>query len=81
MICYLMIVDFADIDECERGEHNCNQTCSNTLGSFECSCTAGYTLQGDGATCAGMHAFMSRQVCVCVCVCVCVRACVYCKLE
>ena len=45
-----------DIDECQTREHNCSQNCSNTLGSFECKCKAGYTLQGDGTTCAGsMH--------------------------
>ena len=60
--CYSMFVLFADIDECETGEHNCSQTCSNTLGSFECKCRAGYSLQDDGVTCAGRHSYIHTYV-------------------
>jgi cysteine-rich repeat protein len=40
-----------DIDECGAMTDNCdaNATCSNTPGSFSCTCNAGYT--GDGVTC------------------------------
>ena len=33
-------LECADIDECAVGSHNCNAqaACSNTMGSFECSC-------------------------------------------
>ena len=33
-----------DIDECKTGTHKCNQfgECSNTNGSHECICKAGY---------------------------------------
>ena len=34
---------FLDIDECNMGLGPCGQVCTNTPGSFECSCTAGYT--------------------------------------
>ena len=45
-----------DINECERKEHNCSQLCDNVPGGFVCGCEAGYSLQGDGVTCTGMHA-------------------------
>ena len=41
----------ADINECLISP--CDQFCTNTRGSFECSCTSGYGLQGDGRTCRG----------------------------
>ena len=44
-----------DIDECTASSDNCDDslaTCTNTVGSFMCTCTAGYT--GDGVTCAGI---------------------------
>ena len=36
------------------GTHNCNMnaTCSNTIGSFSCSCNSGYS--GNGFACSGM---------------------------
>ena len=42
---------YVDIDECENGEDNCheNAQCTNTEGSFTCSCNPGYT--GDGVNC------------------------------
>ena len=52
-----------DIDECQTGEANCSQLCDNVPGSFVCKCRAGYSLQGDGATCAGMHAFVPACMC------------------
>ena len=41
----------ADINECENGDNNCseNSNCTNTEGSFTCSCNPGYT--GDGVNC------------------------------
>ena len=42
-----------DIDECSEGFDTCasNATCTNTEGSYNCSCDTGY--QGDGFTCYG----------------------------
>jgi len=33
-----------DINECELDPQVCDQVCTNTFGSFKCSCKAGYTL-------------------------------------
>ncbi|KAH9629925.1 hypothetical protein HF086_017440 [Spodoptera exigua] len=40
----------ADADECSR-EDACAQRCHNTVGSYACSCAAGYRLHGDGRGC------------------------------
>ena len=44
-------LSFLDVDECVQGSDDCLQSlasCSNTDGSFKCSCNDGYT--GDGKT-------------------------------
>ena len=42
----------SDIDECTRATTcDSNAACTNTPGSFTCTCNQGYT--GDGATCEG----------------------------
>ena len=40
-----------DDDECKNGMHDCdmNANCTNTKGSFECTCNNGFV--GDGKTC------------------------------
>ena len=42
-----------DIDECTMGTDNCapEATCTNTEGSFTCTCNQGYT--GNGTSCTG----------------------------
>ncbi|CBA11612.1 Nidogen [Caenorhabditis elegans] len=44
-----------DLDECQRGDHNCDQhaKCTNRPGSFSCQCLQGY--QGDGRSCIREH--------------------------
>lgn len=44
-----------DVDECAAGTDNCFQatTCTNTVGSFTCSCPIGYDLNANGQTCDG----------------------------
>ena len=44
-------MSFPDVDECAEGS-NCAQTCTNTEGSYTCSCEPGYTL-GDNGACNG----------------------------
>ena len=46
--CFLM---YTDIDECVSGVHDCHSSasCTNTAGSYTCSCNNPYT--GDGKAC------------------------------
>ena len=43
----------SDIDECQEGYHLCNQTCKNTVGSYTCQCSDGYSLGIDETSCFG----------------------------
>ena len=40
-----------DIDECQTSP--CEYNCTNTIGSFECSCPAGFEVASDGLACDG----------------------------
>ncbi len=43
-----------DVDECQRNTHRCdrrNARCTNTVGSYQCTCNTGY--QGNGFVCSG----------------------------
>ncbi|KAJ1346639.1 hypothetical protein KIN20_001510 [Parelaphostrongylus tenuis] len=44
-----------DLNECERGDHTCDQNavCTNTDGSFTCECRPGY--EGDGHRCTNQQ--------------------------
>jgi hypothetical protein len=46
---------FTDINECESSSNNCQQICTNTEGSFMCSCQAGFTSSTSGATCTDIN--------------------------
>ena len=45
----------SDINECQRLLDDCQQECTNTIGSFNCTCRDGFILQDDGRTCEGME--------------------------
>ena len=47
-------IQFSDIDECIESEHNCstNANCTDTAGSYYCTCDTGY--EGNGFTCTSM---------------------------
>ena len=45
---------FPDINECLSNNGNCFQTCSNTNGSYICSCQHGYAFHFDNRSCNGM---------------------------
>ena len=44
----------SDINECESNNGGCQHNCSNNVGSFQCSCLPGHTLNSDGFQCSGM---------------------------
>ena len=43
----------SDVNECNTANGGCNQICTNTIGSFLCSCNTGYELDSDQRTCVG----------------------------
>ena len=42
-----------DINECAIDNGDCSQDCTNTLGSYFCSCSVGYSLDIDAHNCSG----------------------------
>ncbi len=49
----LNCTSYTDIDECANSNGGCNQNCTNTIGSFYCSCGEGYRLGNLGLNCNG----------------------------
>ena len=43
-----------DIDECSLNTNGCAHSCSNTVGSYTCSCRMGYRLTSNGRSCEGI---------------------------
>uniref|UniRef100_A0A8C8DUF6 Matrilin-1 n=1 Tax=Oryzias sinensis TaxID=183150 RepID=A0A8C8DUF6_9TELE len=39
-------------DLCATGDHDCEQVCISTPGSYKCACKDGFTLKDDGRTCS-----------------------------
>ena len=50
-ICFFS--DYLDIDECSGGQHTCHSQayCTNSAGSYSCTCNSGYS--GNGRSCSG----------------------------
>ena len=46
-------LSLSDVDECVADTDDCDHTCTNTEGSFTCSCQSGFSLDSDGGTCIG----------------------------
>ncbi len=58
IILYLIV---ADINECSTNNGGCSQTCTNTQGSFTCSCSSGYQLSGNGLSCVDINECTTSQ--------------------
>ena len=43
----------SDVNECSTNNGGCQHTCTNTLGSFRCTCRSGYRLHSNGRNCIG----------------------------
>ena len=52
---YIFLIKLIDINECTNGTHACysDDHCTNTNGSYTCSCPQGYKLGSDGHSCNG----------------------------
>ena len=64
MKCFVL---FTDENECQRNNGGCEMMCTNTVGSFQCSCNAGFALSADNFSCDGKElneflAFYVEQV-------------------
>ena len=55
LFCGVTFILSIDINECELERDNCHiyATCSDIVGSFECTCNNGF--EGDGVNCTGMY--------------------------
>jgi len=51
----MMMMMMTDVDECAVGSHTCDDKaeCYNTVGSFKCVCTSGFS--GTGHRCLGVY--------------------------
>jgi fibulin 1/2 len=46
------MLTLSDIDECSQADKGgCDQVCTNTNGSYNCSCNSGFTLNKYGQKC------------------------------
>ena len=43
-----------DINECDSENGGCEQVCTNSVGSFQCSCNYGFFLEPNNFNCSGM---------------------------
>ena len=50
------------MDECLTDNGGCSQTCTNTDGSYTCSCPDGYTTPDNGVTCNGMYVAKDHKI-------------------
>ena len=57
---YSLSFCYADINECLEGTDGCGQICSNTDGSYACTCNTGYRLDANRHSCNG-NCVISRQ--------------------
>ena len=60
---YYISVFLTDINECTEDTHSCdgNASCTNTIGSYNCSCNFGF--EGDGLNCTGVYCFYCNICC------------------
>jgi len=73
-------ISYSDIDECEEGTDGCDHSCTNTDGSYYCTCMDGYELESDNHTCSGAQLFINTYVYsmrICAYVCTYAQICTY----
>ena len=50
---HLYCVLFSDVNECDQNLDRCDGNCTDTNGSYVCSCPAGLRLHSNGYSCIG----------------------------
>ena len=53
-----------DINECDTANGGCEHNCTNTIGSFICSCDTEYELDENGLNCSGKDLLEMKDLCV-----------------
>ena len=54
LVSYLIHTMYStDIDECSIYSGTCDHTCTNTIGTYICSCDSGYIIHDNGHNCTG----------------------------
>ena len=60
---YKKLYSLIDINECSQNNGGCEDTCTNTMGSYECSCQAtGYSLNNDKHNCSGKWLVLNDSI-------------------
>ena len=59
--CFCLLI-YPDINECEVSNGGCDHICTNTAGSFQCSCNQGYGLGSDGSSCTGKQSTIQYNI-------------------
>ncbi len=59
----------SDINECTEENGGCNQTCTNSIGSYQCSCRSGYLLSQDGRGCDSKYIYNLHSLNFISCLC------------
>ena len=59
---YILVLIFfpVDIDECLEANRRCEHSCTNSIGSFQCSCQSGYQLDSNNSTCSDIDECLSN---------------------
>ena len=55
----MLILLYIDINECNQGNGGCEHTCTDTIGSFTCSCNTGYQLMEEQC-CSGNFELLNK---------------------
>ena len=59
----VLVLCCSDIDECESNNGGCEHHCTNLIGTYQCSCWDGYTLEGpDQHLCTRKSQLLSSSV-------------------
>ena len=53
VVYYIITTDTLDINECNTNNGGCSHSCTNTEGSYYCSCDEGYVLDANDHACNG----------------------------
>ena len=66
----ILSIQTIDIDECDAGTDSCDtasSTCVNLIGSYNCTCNAGYEEAGN-LTCSGKYQYWTNKIYYAPCV-------------